>query len=136
MRSIGANSFLDFAFSSRCCGLVVIRMVTYVDLFGYRPGKTLVGAIPQDSMSSPKLTPEEIQQRAEDAERDLTNISPEERERRAAGAEIALKVAGAYAVVSSLLLDDGNSGGHLARFAVLLPLFFWRGYSLSAQSGL
>ena len=110
-------------------------MVTYVDLFGYRPGKTLVGAIPQDTSNS-KLTPEEIQQRAEDAERDLTNISPEERERRAAGAEIALKVAGAYAVVSSLLLDDGNSGGHLARFAVLLPLFFWRGYSLSAQSGL
>ena len=112
-------------------------MVTYVDLFGYRPGKTLVGAIPQDSsMSSPKLTPEEIQQRAEEAERDLTNISPEERERRAAGAEIALKVAGGYAIVSSLLLDDGSLGGHLARFAVLLPLFFWRGYSLSAQSGL
>ena len=112
-------------------------MVTYVDLFGYRPGKTLVGAIPLDSsMSSPKLTPEEIQQRAEEAERDLTNISPEERERRAAGAEIALKVAGVYAIVSSLLLDDGSFGGHLARFAVLLPLVFWRGYSLSAQSGL
>ena len=129
--------FLDFAFYSRCCGLVVIRMVTHVDLFGYRPGKTLVGAIPLDSsMSSPKLTPEEKQKRAEDAERDLTNISPEERERRAAGAEIALKVAGVYAIVSSLLLDDGSFGGHLARFPVLLPLVFWRGYSLSAQSGL
>ena len=113
-------------------------MVTYVDLFGYRPGKTLVGAIPQDTSNSisSKLTPEEIQKRAEDAERDLTNISPEERERRAAGAEIALKVAGGYAIVSSLLLDDGSFGGHLARFAVLLPLFFWRGYDLSAQSGL
>mmetsp|Transcript_18615 Transcript_18615/g.53510 ORF Transcript_18615/g.53510 Transcript_18615/m.53510 type:complete len:373 (-) Transcript_18615:244-1362(-) len=111
-------------------------LVTYVDLFGYRPGKTLVGAIPQDATSSTILSPSEISERRAAAERDLTNISPEERQRRAELAELALKVAGAYAIFSGLVLDDGGFGGHLARFLVLLPLFAWRGYDLSAKSGL
>lgn len=116
-------------------------MTPYVDLFGYRPGKSLVGAIPTDIKASPdygtlKLTQEEISDRRVAAERDLTNISPEERQRRAEVAQVALKVCGVYAIFSSLILDDGGVGGHFARFAVILPLFAYRGYDLSAKSGL
>lgn len=116
-------------------------MAPYVDLFGYRQGKSLVGAIPTDIKASPdydtlKLTQEQISERRAAAERDLTNISPEERERRAEVAQVALKVCGAYAIFSSLILDGGDAGGHFARFLVLLPLFAWRGYDLSAKSGL
>ena len=116
-------------------------MAPYVDLFGYRTGKSLVGAIPTDPQASPdydtlKLSQEEISERRAAAERDLTNISPEEKERRAEVAQVALKVCGAYAIFSSLILDDGGIGGHAARFAVILPLFAWRGYDLSAKEGL
>lgn len=116
-------------------------MAPYVDLFGYRPGKALVGAIPQDPTASPDyntltLTPSEISERRAAAEQDLTNISPEERERRAGAAEVALKACGAYAIFSSLILDHDDIAGHLARFLIILPLFAWRGLDLSAKSGL
>ena len=111
-------------------------MATYTNLFGYRIGKSLVGAIPTDIKASPELTQEEISDRRAAAERDLTNISPEERGRRAEVANVALKVCGVYAIFSSLILDDGGVGGHFARFAVILPLFVYRGYDLSAKSGL
>ena len=83
-----------------------------------------------------KLTQEEISERRAAAERDLTNISPEERERRAEVAQVALKVCGGYAIFSSLVLDNGDIGGHFARFLVIFPLFVYRGYDLSAKSGL
>ena len=112
-------------------------MVPYVDLFGYRKGKTLVGAIPQDSeSSSATLSEEEKAARRAQAEEELTNISPEERERRAQSATVALQAAGAYAALSSLILDDGSFVGHLYRFAVLPFLLAWRGFDLSAKSGL
>ena len=116
-------------------------MVPYLDLFGFRNGKSLVGAIPTDPQASPdydtlKLTQKEISERRAAAERELTNISPEERERRAEVAQVALKVCGAYAIFSSLILDDGDISGHFARFLVILPLFVYRGYDLSAKSGL
>ena len=116
-------------------------MAPYLDLFGFRNGKSLVGAIPTDPQASPdydtlKLTQKEISERRAAAERDLTNISPEERERRAEVAQVALKVCGGYAIFSSLILDNGDVGGHFARFLVILPLFVYRGYDLSAKSGL
>ena len=116
-------------------------MVPYLALFGFRNGKSLVGAIPTDPQASPdydtlKLTQKEISERSAAAERDLTNISPEERERRAEVAQVALKVCSAYAIFSSLILDNGNISGHFARFLVILPLFVYRGYDLSAKSGL
>jgi len=112
-------------------------MVPYVDLFGYRKGKTLVGAMPKDNESSSvTLSQEEMAARRVQAEEELTNISPEERERRAQAATVALQAAGAYAALSSLILDDGSFVGHLYRFAVLPFLFAWRGFDLSAKSGL
>lgn len=111
-------------------------MTPYLGLFGYKEGNTLVGAVPQGASSSSNLSGEEVAERRRLADEELTNISPEERERRADSADVLLRVSAAYAAYSSLILDDGSIGGHLSRFAILPLLFFYRGLDLSAKSGL
>lgn len=79
---------------------------------------------------------EEQQRRREQAESDMTNIGMDERDRRKYAGEIAAKVSIGYAIVSSLFLDDGTVHGSLARFAIILPLFFSVGFTKSSEKGL
>lgn len=112
-------------------------MQPYLNLYGMTEGKMLKYGIPFDVDDSQKLRSsteaEALRQKSID---NFTNIGMEERQRRAGGAVVAAKLAAVYAVSSSLFLDDGSLDGHLARFAVVLPLFFARGYKLSADTGL
>jgi len=109
-------------------------MVTYLNLIGFKEGNTLVGAMP--TSPTKKLSDEEALAMREKATEELTNIGPEERERRAKLGKILLVVAAGYAAISAIFLDDGSITGHLAKFAVVAPLFFGRGFQLSAESGL
>mmetsp|Transcript_19473 Transcript_19473/g.29179 ORF Transcript_19473/g.29179 Transcript_19473/m.29179 type:complete len:219 (-) Transcript_19473:319-975(-) len=111
-------------------------MQPYLDLFGYTEGKTTYygPGVPVDESKFP--SEEEQKKLREKAAEDMMNIGMEERERRRQGGEIAYKAAIAYSLISSIILDDGSFGGHLARFAVIMPLFFAFGYTKSADTGL
>lgn len=78
----------------------------------YGPG------VPVDESKFP--SEEEQKRLREKAQEDMVNIGMAERERRRQGGEIAYKVAIAYSLVSSIFLDDGSFGGHLARFAIVM----------------
>jgi hypothetical protein len=109
-------------------------MVTYLNLIGFKEGNTLVGVVP--TSPTEKLSDEEALALRKKATEELTNIGPEERERRAKLGKILLLDAAGYAAFSAIFLDDGSITGHLAKFAVVAPLFFGRGFQLSAESGL
>lgn len=120
-------------------------LAPYLDIFGIKKGRDL-GDYSSRLLAGGAALPSKVVT-SDDADvtsalrirsdEDLTNISLDERERRARLAEVCLGITVAYAFVSSVFLDDGYSfSGHLSRFAILLPLFSWRGLVLSAESGL
>ena len=114
-------------------------MSPYLGVFGYEEGKSSVYAIPVPvSLESSKDTPtaEEIADRQKEAREKMFNIGPEERERRGEAAKIFRAVTIAYAIYASLVIDQGDVIGHLARFAIILPLFFTIGFQRSAEEGL
>jgi hypothetical protein len=122
-------------------------MKPFLDLFGYVEGNTVyngVGVSMDKSNSSnsdnsdiediPSL---EVQiERRKEAEENMMNIGMVERMRRGQAGEIAYKAVFGYGILSSIFLDDGSIGGSLARFAIILPLFFATGYTKSAETGL
>jgi hypothetical protein len=113
-------------------------MGMYMDMFGMSEGKVIkYGFLSSDpDTDSPPPTSKEQAAARQKAIDNMTNIGTEERQRRDEVGDIVTRLTVAYAVVSSLFLDDGSLGGHLARFAIVLPIFLARGYKLSAETGL
>jgi len=111
-------------------------MQPFLDMFGFVEGNTVYygPGVAVDESNFPSL--QEQFARRNEASENMMNIGMEERERRREGGEIAYKATIAYALFSSLLLDDGSLSGHFVRFAIALPLFFAIGYTKSADSGL
>ena len=111
-------------------------MQPVLPLIGFSEGRTTYygPAVKVDESDYP--SEEEQQMRREKAEEEMTNIGQDERDRRRYAGEIAYKVSIGYAIVSSLFLDDGSFNGHIARFLLVLPLFFASGYTKSADTGL
>jgi hypothetical protein len=107
-----------------------------LSLLGFKEGRTTYFGPTIDVDEKDFPSEEEQQARREKAEEEMFNIGQDERDRRRRGGEIAYKVAAAYAIASSLFLDDGSFEGHLARFGIVLPLFFAFGYTESADRGL
>jgi len=102
----------------------------------FEEGKTTNYAVPLPVDEADIPSEEEQIMRRTEAAANMTNIGMEERERRGDAASIFQKITIGYAFYSSLFLDDGGIGGHLARFAIVLPLFFTFGFKKSAESGL
>ena len=95
-------------------------MQPYLDLFGFVEGNTVYYG-PGVAVDESKFPSKEEQQRLrEEAEENMMNIGLEERERRRQAGDIAYKVVFAYAILSSIFLDDGTISGNLARFAIAL----------------
>ena len=114
-------------------------MTPYMDVFGFKEGNTMVGAIPTSidrTVTGAVLDPSVIDERRRVAARDLVNIGLEERSRRTEIGNVGLKVAAVYAVFATLFLDQGDLGGHLARFTVLLPFLFGYAFRESGKEGL
>jgi hypothetical protein len=113
-------------------------MGMYMDMFGISEGKVIkYGFLLSDpDADSPPPTSGELATARQTSIDNMTNIGTEERQRRDEVGDIATRLTVAYAIVSSLFLDDGSFGGHLIRFAIVLPLFLARGYKLSAETGL
>lgn len=111
-------------------------MQPYLDLFGFVEGnKVYYGpGVAVDESQFPSK--EEQQKLRQEAEENMMNIGMEERERRRQAGNIAYKIVFAYAILSSIFLDDGTISGNLARFAIAMPLFFATGYTKSADTGL
>lgn len=111
-------------------------MQPVLPLIGFQEGKTTFYGPAVQVKESDYPSEEEQDARRIKAKEEMTNIGQDERDRRRYAGEIAYKVTIAYALLSSLFLDDGSFSGHMARFAVVLPLFFAAGYTKSADSGL
>jgi len=111
-------------------------MQPVLPLIGFQEGKTTFYGPAVQVKESDYPSEEEQDARRIKAKEEMTNIGQDERDRRRYAGEIAYKVTIAYALLSSLFLDDGSFSGHLVRFAVVLPLFFAAGYTKSADSGL
>jgi len=102
----------------------------------FEEGKTTNYGVPLTVDEADIPSEEEQIMRRTKAAKNMTNIGVEERERRGDAANIFQKITIGYAFYSSLFLDDGEISGHLARFAIVLPLFFTFGFKKSAESGL
>lgn len=111
-------------------------MQPFLPLLGFKEGRTTFFGPTVEVEESEYPSEEEQLARRKRATEEMTNIGQDERDRRRLGGEIAFKVAIAYAIASSIFLDDGSFNGHLARFAVILPAFFASGYEKSADRGL
>jgi len=124
-------------------------MQPFLDTFGYKEGYTTnYGApkpLPPSSstivISSSTQQQQQQQEKQEEEKRQyatktLTNIGMDERERRKDGSIVMTYVTVVYAIVSSVLFDQGDLEGHFVRFGILLPLFFTDGLKKSADSGL
>ena len=110
-------------------------LVPYLDLLGIKEGKKVFfGPIPIDV--GPIPSPEESERRRIEAAQNLMNIDAEERARRAQAARVMLGVTAVYMAWSALIADDGSLGGHVIRFASVVPIFLALGYRLSAETGL
>lgn len=107
-----------------------------LSILGFKEGTTTYygPTIPVDESDYPTL--EEQQKRREKAREEMTNIGPEERDRRRSAGELATKLSIGYAIFSSLILDHGDVNGHLSRFFIMVFLFFALGYKKSAERGL
>lgn len=107
-----------------------------LSILGFNEGTTTYygPTIPVNESDYP--TQEEQQKRREKAREEMTNIGPEERNRRRSAGELATKVSIGYAIFSSLVLDHGDLNGHLSRFFIVVFLFFALGYKKSAEKGL
>ena len=95
-------------------------MQPFLDMFGFVEGNTVYygPGVAVDESNFPSL--QEQFARRNEASENMMNIGMEERERRREGGEIAYKATIAYALFSSLLLDDGSLSGHFVRFAIAL----------------
>lgn len=111
-------------------------MIPFLGIIGYTEGKSSVYAIPMANTNAFTLNEEEIVKRQKEAAENMNNISPEERERRAQAAEICRYGTIAYAIMVSMVLDQGDALGHLVRFGIVLPAFFSIGFQKSADLGL
>jgi hypothetical protein len=111
-------------------------MKPFLSVLGFQEGRTTNFGPTIAVKESDIPSEEEQQRRREQAESDMTNIGMDERDRRKYAGEIAAKVSIGYAIVSSLFLDDGTVHGSLARFAIILPLFFSVGFTKSSEKGL
>ena len=96
-------------------------MQPFLNNFGYVEGKSVYlggpGSIVEKS-NFPSTEEQEILRN--EARENMMNIGMEERERRRDAGQVAYKVVIGYAIFSSLFLDDGSIGGHLARFTIAL----------------
>mmetsp|Transcript_24844 Transcript_24844/g.36446 ORF Transcript_24844/g.36446 Transcript_24844/m.36446 type:complete len:119 (-) Transcript_24844:689-1045(-) len=109
-------------------------MYPYMKLIGLKPGNTMVGLKVAEGSSD--LSESEMEALRQKAAEEMTNISDLERESRRELGNTLYAVSAIYAAISAILLDDGTFSGHLARFAVVLPLTFARGLEMSANRGL
>merc|ERR1712194_53678 len=108
-------------------------MQPFFSVLGFQEGRSTFYGRTVKVQESDYPSAEEQRARRAQATEELTNIGPGERNRRRVAGEIAYKVAIGYALFSALCLDDGSLDGTLARFAVVLPLFFASGYTKSAD---
>ncbi len=95
-------------------------MQPYLDLFGFVEGNTVYygPGVAADPSKAPST--EDQERLRADAIESMTNIGADERERRREGGEIASRAAIAYALVSSIFLDDGSLEGHFVRLGLAL----------------
>ena len=110
-------------------------LAPYLNLGGYRAGNTLIAGVGTKDVKS-NYSEQEKEERRKKAAEEMINISDEERNRRS---ELSVKLYQAaiiYAALSSVLLDDGSFGGHLYRFAIVLPITAAYSLQLSAERGL
>mmetsp|Transcript_17330 Transcript_17330/g.32828 ORF Transcript_17330/g.32828 Transcript_17330/m.32828 type:complete len:189 (-) Transcript_17330:441-1007(-) len=107
-----------------------------LSVLGFNEGTTTYygPTIPVNESDYPTL--EEQQKRREQAKEEMTNIGPDERDRRRSAGEVATKLSIGYAIFASLILDHGDFNGHLSRFFIVVFLFFALGYKKSAEKGL
>jgi hypothetical protein len=113
-------------------------MIPYLGMMGMEDGKVLkygLLAVEPDQENT-NSTREEFEIARQEAVRQMTNIGKEERRRRDQVGDVLIPLTTFYAVFSSLFLDDGTLLGRLARFAIVIPLFFTFGYKVSAKTGL
>jgi len=110
-------------------------MVQFLEMGGFKEGKTtfLGPPIPVDETKFP--TDEKSNEMRLMAEKSMTNIGMEERERRISAGNFALIVAAIYAVWASIV-DEDDFIGHLTRLGVFIPLAFGSGYRKSGEAGL
>lgn len=103
-------------------------MQPFLNNFGYVEGKSVYLGGPGSIVEKSNFPSTEEQERLrKEARENMMNIGVEERERRRDAGQVAYKVVIGYAILSSLFLDDGSVGGHLARFAIALVRgFFFR----------
>jgi hypothetical protein len=110
-------------------------MEPYLDVIGFKQGRQIVGAIPQET-TNVFMTEEEAQRRRLQAEMEMVNISMEERQRRKDIGKVAAYISALYISWATLIGDQGDIAGHLLRFASCMPLFFAWGFYVSGKQGL
>jgi len=112
-------------------------MGMYLDIMGLDEGKVpKYGFLASAPDVDTKPTTSEAATDRQEAIDNMTNISTQERKRRGELGDVVTRITVAYAVIFSLFLDDGSFGGHLARFSIVLPIFFALAYKRSAETGL
>jgi len=113
-------------------------MQQFLDWMGVKPGETIAyGPFTTGPVEESKRTaPEEASQFRQEAARQLQNIGMEERNRRLEASKVMNVLTVVYAVWAALIGDQGDLGGHMLRFATVLPLFLTVGYRLSSETGL
>jgi hypothetical protein len=113
-------------------------MIPYLGMMGMEDGKVLsYGVLTSDpDTNQQSLSPEDVTAARQEAMQQMTNIGVEERRRRDQVGDVMIPLTAAYALLSALVFDDGSITGHLARFAIVVPLFLARGYKVSAETGL
>ena len=112
-------------------------MIPFMDMMGMVDGKVLkYGLLTTDPPETSSWTPQDMAGLHNEAREKMTNIGIKERQRRDQIGNILIPLTVAYATLVCLFLDDGSLVGTLTRFGIVLPLFFARGYKLSAQTGL
>jgi hypothetical protein len=113
-------------------------MIPYLGMMGMEDGKVLTYGVltSEPDTNQQSVSPEEATAAREEAMQQMMNIGVEERRRRDQVGDIMIPLTAAYAVLSALIFDDGGITGHLARFAIVVPLFLARGYKVSAETGL
>ena len=120
-------------------------MQPYLNLIGFVPGNTLMGAVPikadrnnnnNNNNKNNNIDKSQAAALRQQAAQALQNIGPEERARRDQVGNAMLAVSAVYITWATLIADDGGTSGHVLRALAALPLFFAAGYKLSAQQGL
>lgn len=114
-------------------------MVPYTKMFGLVEGNSFNSVLPGAEVDQ-NLSDDEKNSREEIAIKNISNIGIEERERRGKIGRVFYYDALLYAIVSAIFLDNGETlsliGHILPKFAVVVPLSFARGLTLSEDTGL